>query len=152
VTHVRQQIREAFTTAVTGLTTTGARVYSNRVYPSGADAIPGLTVRTESDALTDQQTIGDREQRELTLIVEARCKPASGGGDVDDVLDTICEEVETALMEDRSLGNRVRWMELQRTQFAFAGDLERPTGVASMVWTMRYYLIASDPSTLIYLA
>ncbi|MEY2654030.1 MAG: hypothetical protein RLZZ524_1058, partial [Pseudomonadota bacterium] len=42
--HLRQQIREAVAGAVTGLTTTGARVYQGRVYPLEDAQLPGLTV------------------------------------------------------------------------------------------------------------
>lgn len=150
MSHARQQIRDAFVTAVTGLTTTGSRVYSSRVYPQGDDALPGLIVRTASDRLGGSQTNGDRVSRDLVFECEARCKPAEGAGDVDDLLDTICAEVETALGADRSLGNRVRWLQLQGTDFDFV-VLERKAGVAVMTWSCSYYVLEADPTTLIYL-
>lgn len=40
----RQQIREALETQLTGLTTTGARVYTSRVYPLNEDNLPALRI------------------------------------------------------------------------------------------------------------
>ena len=50
MSHVRQQIRERVATTLTGLTTTGSRVYQSRVYPLGPNNLPGLLVFTSSES------------------------------------------------------------------------------------------------------
>ena len=40
MSHVRQQIREAFGTACTGLTTTGSNVFQSRSYPLETADLP----------------------------------------------------------------------------------------------------------------
>jgi hypothetical protein len=42
--HLRKQIRDNVVTALTGLSTTGSRVYGSRVYPMAAANLPGLCV------------------------------------------------------------------------------------------------------------
>ena len=45
--HLRKQIRDNVVTALTGLSTTGSRVYASRVYPN----LPGLCVYTKSESV-----------------------------------------------------------------------------------------------------
>ena len=45
--HVRQQIREEIGTTLTGLTTTGSRVYQSRVYPLESGGTPALLIYTK---------------------------------------------------------------------------------------------------------
>ena len=47
--HIRQQIRERIATNLTGLTTTGTRVYQSRVYPLEDNNLPGLIIYTVSE-------------------------------------------------------------------------------------------------------
>jgi hypothetical protein len=53
--HVRQQIRERVATTLTGLTTTGSKVYQSRVYPLAANNLPGLLVFTNSETSEPDQ-------------------------------------------------------------------------------------------------
>ena len=144
--HARQQIREAVVQALTGLQTTGSNVYESRVYPH--DVLPSLAVYTVRDEPRQEQTLGQLVHRELTLVVEARAKPADGGPTVDDQLDTICAEVEAALMADQTLGGLVQGTELQETEIELSGELERPVGIARMRWRIVYAIVATDPTTL----
>ena len=49
--HVRQQIREKFGTTLTGLTTTGSRVYESRVYP--LETVPALVIYTNAGTVSN---------------------------------------------------------------------------------------------------
>jgi len=40
--HLHKQIRAALVTKLTGLATSGARVYANRLYPLDSANLPGL--------------------------------------------------------------------------------------------------------------
>ena len=42
--HLHKQIRDALVTKLTGLTTSGARVYANRLYPLDSANLPGLRI------------------------------------------------------------------------------------------------------------
>ena len=63
--HVRKSIRDNIVTAVTSLSTTGARVYRLRIYPlETATNLPGLcvyTLREASEAVIEGQVTKDQE-------------------------------------------------------------------------------------------
>lgn len=142
--HVRRQIREAVATAVTGLATTGARVYQSRVYPLESGNLPGLLIRTYSES-SKAETIHAPKllQRLLLLEVIGIAKYVS---DLDDVLDQICKEVETALAPPvGALGALAKDITLRSTDIAVDGDGDRPTGRARMIFEVEYYTADNAP-------
>ena len=75
--HVRQLIRDNVTTTLTGLTTTGTRVYRSRVYPVATT--PGLAIYTKSESVEYSSMSGQRTQfRSLALTVEIYVKGVTG--------------------------------------------------------------------------
>ena len=141
--HVRQQIRERVGTVLTGLTTTGSNVYQSRVYPLSASNLPGLLIYTlsetsEPDVMGVQQGV----ERLLTLAVEGYAKAT---GNLDDTLDTICKEVETAIAGDTKLNNLARNAFLTSTEIQLNGDGEQPIGVATMTFEVNYRTINNAP-------
>lgn len=93
--HVRKQFRAAAVTRLTGLTTTGARVFPSRVYPVQEAELPGLLVYTQSDAVEALTLdVPEFQQRATELRVEGLASVATG---MDDTLDQISKEVEIAL-------------------------------------------------------
>ena len=99
--HPRKEILDAAVTALTGLTTTGSSVYRSQVYPLEDSNLPALRVYARGDQrgaegrewITVGSDWGDYA-RTVELVVEAVVKAVSG---FDTTLDTICDEVETAL-------------------------------------------------------
>ena len=85
--HVRQQIREHVGTILSGLTSTGNRVYQSRVWPLNADTLPALLVYTTTES-SDTDTMGPTLtlNRELVLIVEGYVRDITV---YDDKIDTI---------------------------------------------------------------
>lgn len=98
--HLHKQIRDKIKTALTGLTTTGDRVYANRLMPMAGANLPGLRIFMDNE---DAQSLTIHEpqflERTLNLMVDCCGKPATSVGStpLDDLLDTISKEVETAL-------------------------------------------------------
>ena len=95
--HLRRQIRERVGTTLTGLSTTGSNVFQSRMYPMESAGLPGLFIYTQNedvsiDAMCATRTVG----RDLELIVEGYAT----GSNLDDTLDQIGKEVETALAGD----------------------------------------------------
>lgn len=141
--HLRRQIREQVATVLTGLATTGARVYQSRLYPVADAHLPGLTIYSleeEADIMT--LTEPRRSERRLQLMVEARAKATA---DLDDVLDGICKEVETALGVSAALGALAKEWNLARTELTFSAEGEIPVGVAAMQWTVIYSVAENAP-------
>lgn len=141
--HVRQQIRDRVTTLLTGLTTTGPRVYPSRVYPLGDDALPGLLIYTgpeNSDIVT--VSAPRCSDRELVLTVEGRAKAVAG---LDATLDTICTEVEKALAADPTLNGLAHEHRLQRTVPELNGNGEQPVGTVTLEFAVMYSVAETTP-------
>lgn len=142
MSHVRQQLRDAVATALTGLTTTGARVFTNRVYPVDVSDCPCLIVRSDGDDV-EAQTIHQPylQVRQTRIQVEAYAEGVDG---FDDEIDTICQEVETAIANASSI--LVKGMYLRGTRIDFDQG-EQPIGRATMVFTKDLYTQSNAPQT-----
>jgi hypothetical protein len=66
--HVHRQIREALATALTGLTTTGSRVYTNRLHALPEDTSPALRIYLDPDSI-DSALVLDLGQQRLGVVV-----------------------------------------------------------------------------------
>lgn len=143
--HMRKTIRDAVVTLLTGLTSTGARVYPSRLYPyDPAEAGgAGLMVYTVSESsLLEGRTL----TRELDLVIEV---VAQVNGTLDDDLDTIAVEVETAMGDDPALGfNGPVDSYLKSTQVALRKDGEKETGGLVMTYGVMYRTTQDNPEAL----
>ena len=147
MSHIRQQIRERFATDCTSLTTTGARVFQSRVYPVQVAELPGLLVYTTSETseVYEAGTTGTRSiKRNLTVVVEAFAQHLTA---LDDTLDTITKEVETAIANSSGLDALCEDWFLESTEISLLGDAEKPTGKASLSFNVTYFNIENDPET-----
>jgi hypothetical protein len=141
--HVRRQIREAVATAVTGLATTSTRVFQSRVYPLEAADLPCLMVWTLSETAEPTTIHAPRLlMRVVSLQIMAIAKATS---DLDDTLDGICKEVEIALANAVSLASLCKSVTLTSTEIELAGTSEQPTGRATMVFDVDYYVAENAP-------
>jgi len=139
--HARTTIRTAVMTACTGLTTTGSNISSSRVYAH--EDLPSLAVYTDNELVTEQS--GQMQWRDLTLIVEGRAQAAT---DVDDTLDTICAEVETALGGDSALA-ALCTCTYAGVDIEYSGAGDQPVALAHISFVLQYQVNESDPTTII---
>ena len=144
--HLRQQIRERVATTVTGLTTTGSRVYQSRVYPLADANLPGLLVYSTSESSEpDVMTSGNRTLfRELEIVIEGYAKATSN---LDDTLDTITDEIETAMAADRTVNSLARDATLASTAITLIGEGEKPVGVVTLTYRVTYRNAMNAPDT-----
>jgi hypothetical protein len=143
--HVRQQIREHVGTILSGLTSTGNRVYQSRVWPLNADTLPALLVYTTTES-SDTDTMGPTLtlNRELVLIVEGYVRDITV---YDDKIDTISSEVEVAMAADRTLGGKAKFSYLSGTEINYNGEGDQPMGIVSLQFTIQYRTAVNDPDT-----
>lgn len=134
-THARQQLRAALVARLTGLATTGARVYQSRTFPMNLECMPGLIVYT-NDESNENGSLGfpRLQQRAVSVSIEGYAKTA---GQVDDVLDQIAMEVEVAISADPLLGGKARDCALQDTQFDL-GPADQNVGVVRLRYLAKY--------------
>lgn len=144
--HLHKQIRGALVTKLTGLATSGARVYANRLYPMDAAQLPGLRIYADAEdveVLTVHPTPIAR--RVLTVSVEACARAASG---LDDTLDQMSKEVETALAGGIAVGSRTLFPTYSGMSYQDEpGDV--PAGVKRMQFSLEFEAAANAPDTLI---
>ncbi len=143
--HVRQQLREAVATAVTGLSTTGSRVYQSRVYPLTDSNLPCLLVTSDGDkseAITVHSPY--QQERATTIRIEGVAKAVSN---IDDTLDTISKEVETAIANSSTA--IVKGLIYQGAQIDYDGSGEQPIGKVTMIFTKDLYTLSNAPDVLI---
>lgn len=102
MSHARKQIRDAFAAAVTGLPTTGARVYIGRVHPLADGHEPSLLIYTGPESV-EAHAMGRPRPLLRTLTLHAHAVVSATDG-VEDALDQIAAEVEAAIGADETLG------------------------------------------------
>ena len=147
MTHAREQIRDALITVLNGLTETGSNVAASRIYSVTEASLPHLSIYTLEEELdADRGMMGDKEYRNLEIIIEARAKLTAA---LDDQLDQIALEVELAITADDTLGIGVKSTELQRTEIELDKDSDQPTGLMRMIWNVAYRIDRTNPELLI---
>jgi len=143
--HARQQIREAIVTAVTGLTTTGSRVFPSRVLPVTESELPCLCVYTRTDTPDyPAGVMANRPRRVLQVHVEGYV-----GGDDQDTLDDIAAEVETALYGAAALDALVGGIELGEQVMRVDGEGAQLLSVVDLVFNVSYSTAEGIPGTVL---
>ncbi len=145
MSHARQQIREAFAAAVTGLASS-ATVYQWRAHPVDASALPAFRVSTPSETVENEDTIGQVHSRMLTIRVEVL---ARGASDVDDTIDTLCMEIEEAIAADSTLSGLVHYCQLDEFEAEIDESAEQPTMQGVLTFTALYVVSDADVETLL---
>jgi hypothetical protein len=143
MSHVRRQIREAAAALVTGLATTGTRVFQSRVYPLNNPDLPCLTVYTDDEDITAETISTLLLERSLHLKIDAYAK---ANANLDDTLDQILAEVETVL-NGSTLGNLAKTTLPVAVHFQMVDSLEKPAGKFELDYLVSYYTSGSNPQT-----
>ena len=87
MSHARQKIRDAVVTLITGLTTTGTRVYDTKLYNlDPTEDLPGLVVYTKHESSERSDFSPNNYYRELEVVIEGYAETNSA---VENPLDTI---------------------------------------------------------------
>ena len=145
MSHVRQQIRDSFFLALTGLTTTGANAYKSRVFPLAEENLPGLIVYTSNEDQDEEEGKQARYQfRQLRVVVEGYDKLTAG---LDDQLDDIAAEIETALFAATLTG--VRTLDLESSDTEIQEGAEQPVGKIILSFLVQYLTREGAPETAI---
>ena len=154
MTHARQTIRDAIVTAVTGLTTTGSNVFTNRL-PSAAfepSQLPCWIVSTiEGDGEdVEEQSMGLGSDKQRTLQVVLRGLAAGATGQASsNTLDTMAEEAETALANPVTGISNVS-LKLRATEFELDEDhsADRPVSIL-LLYDAVYFAAEGAPGTIL---
>lgn len=143
--HLHKQIRSAVVTKLTGLTTSGSRVYANRLQPLPDAMSPTLLVTLDEETAT-QATFHTNPiyERDLRLSVAAIYKATSA---LDDTLDLMSKEVETALAAGITVGSRT--LDVFYTGMSFDDEQsDKPVGIKRMQFSIQFTAAANAPDAL----
>lgn len=141
--HVRQQIRAALETALTGLAT-ASTVYVGRVAPIDADNLPALVVSAAAENVELASKAGAL-LRSLTVEVEGHAQQASG---ILDTFDAIAKEVEIAIAGAADLGDLAALassVALLDTEIEFTGESVQPAGLVRLTYEITYQTTEAAP-------
>jgi hypothetical protein len=141
-THLRKQIREAVATLVTGLSTTSARVHQSRMRPKSDAGLPCLLVHTNDTEQIEAADTNTLQQRSLPIAIRGIAK---GGATLDDTLDQIALEVETALAADPRLGGKASMSRLVSVDTDFDDTTDKPVGEIQLTYLYTYFTQAGTP-------
>jgi hypothetical protein len=143
-THLHKQIRDAMKTALTGLATTGNRVFANRVWPLSAAELPAIRLFSEEEDVEQTGLMGQWRQRTLTLAVEA-CAKASIT--LDDTLDQIGKEIEQALAPGLTVDGQKLFPIYAGMTLDFE-EADQPVGIKRHHFRLIYAAQSAHPDTL----
>lgn len=144
--HAHRQIREAVATALTGLTSTGSRVYPNRLYPIADGDLPALRVFVDNEE-SNAQSIHQPYLQERTLRLQVEgCAKANAA--LDSTLDQISKEVETALAADLVIGS-VRLAPIYTGSEYDDQISEKPVAVKRLSFDIVFYVNSNAPDVLL---
>ena len=134
--HLRRQIRERVATDLTGLSTTGSRVFQTRIFNLEKSKLPCLLIYSEEEtaeisAMGNPRTVS----RNLSLVVEGYAKSTSN---LDDTLDQISKELEPAMAGDLTINDLATDSNLQDVSISYSGEGSKPIGVIRFVYLINY--------------
>lgn len=143
--HIRKLIRDQIATQLTGLTTTGARVYTSRVYPMGGTKLPGLVIYTDNES-AEYATISLPRTiiRTLTVNVEIYVK---GVANYDDDIDQITAEIDAAIYSDVTLNGYAKDTKITGYVVQYVGDGDQPVGTAILSLEVVYTTTEGSPTS-----
>lgn len=136
MTHVRKTIRDDVITELTGLTTTGTNVFDTRIFPLAQTDLPCLVVYTQNE--TSEYGNLTSLEREVQLVVRGIARATAN---VEDTLDLIAEEVETAITG----GSSAKDLYLSSTATEFENDGDNQFGSIEMIFLVLYHTAANTP-------
>jgi len=142
--HVRQQILDNVGTTLTGLTTTGARVYPSRVDQLGSSEVPGLLIYDTEEIVDGDQSTLQAQFRSAAIVVEGTVEGATGDA-ISDTLNLIASEVETAIFVDVTRGGKAVSTFYESTSKTYDSTADNVVGVIRLEFIVNYMTDTGAP-------
>lgn len=145
--HQRKLIRDAVTSIlIAAATAAGSKVYPTRVLPFVLPELPVISVYTLDESVDpDSANTAPRElTRTLSVVIEAMSAP---GPDIDDTMDALALEIETAMHADPYLGDVCVDSLLASTEIESIEEGDREVGWMALTYSVTYRTEAPDAPT-----
>lgn len=142
--HQRQVIRAAIVALLTGHTAAEARVVPCRRNPLRQSDLPAISVYTIDETVDDESAAtAPRElTRRLEVVVQSWVPVTAS---IDDDMDALALEIETAMHADPFLGGAVGDSILKATNLRIDPEGKEPVGVVTMTYEVTYRTLAPEP-------
>jgi hypothetical protein len=127
--------------APTYATSAGPRVLATRNAPVRSD-LPALSVYTDTEIVSETSVSSSPRElaRTLTLVVEGWVSASDTNGEsLDNALDAVALEIETALDQDLNLLGTAFTSVLTSTEFGVKVDGNRPMGCVHLEFAVVYH-------------
>lgn len=141
--HERQAIREAIVAQLIGTapdfrTDARERVFKSRHAPVRHSELPAINVYTESESIKPgSESTAPRElTRTVTVAIEAWTQMTEN---VDDALDELALQIETAMDVDLNLAGTAFDSVLNSTEIGITTAAERPMGVIHLEYAVTFH-------------
>jgi hypothetical protein len=148
--HPRRLLRDAIVATLTGATVAGSRVTKTRRQPSRIEELPEISVYTLEE--TVDEASADMAPRELTrsprIAVVARVIDTDSVP-VDDAMDAIALQIETAMAANRYLdgtaGGRGAILSTTEMVVESSENGDPIVGLIRLIYSATYYTLEVDP-------
>ena len=141
---VRGQIRAAVIAGLTGLVTSGSRVFDSRLNPMDAQSMPGICVSIPSEKPGGEECLSSSE-RIADLFIDLY----ASGAAAEITLDTMESEIETKLWTMQGGG---RWINSLVLGLSFIGmgtkydgEGAKVYGIRRLMYSVSYLINDGDP-------
>ena len=141
-----EEIITTVITTLTGLTTTGAKVFRGRTYPLEATDLPALTVYQGSDTALGENGPNNFSKYDSDQLVRVTAHVKSTATQVETLLNKIRREVHVALMASHTQGLSyvITTIALGADEPVLSGEAEKPNGTMDIDWLIRYRSPVTD--------
>lgn len=146
MSHVRTQIRnQAVTELLAGTTAFGSSIFSTRLYNFRNSNLPACNVYAGEES-AEVATMGPGNSRIISRTLELLVDCYLEDSALDDGLDDLAVEVEKVL--GATTFNRLAFdVSLINTSFDMDSNGEKPVGICTLSWQVKYHVVESDPET-----
>lgn len=145
--HARKMIRDAVVALLIAADTVAhSNVFPTRKIPFRKHELPAIAVFTSGEHVDeDSQVTAPRElTRQLTVTIGCY---VTMGDRVDDAMDAIALEIETAMHADPYLGGKAGDSILRETDFDYVMVGDQEAGLITLTYAVIYRTLAPEPPT-----
>lgn len=148
--HQRKVIRDVVVGLLLGRTAAELRVLASRVVPYRKNELPAISVYTLDETVDgDSASTAPRElTRDLKLEIAGWVAHIPDGPLVDDAMDALALEIETAMDADPFLAGAVGDSILEGTTMAIRGEGDALMGIVTLTYAVTYRTLAPEPPAL----
>lgn len=131
-TLIRNEIKNLLINAPT---TCGDNVYSNRVSAYWRDELPSISIFTTEENAEPRDIRSNQYVRTMNLMFEVH---AEASEDLDQLLDTIADEIEDVMVANQSIGGHAIGSTYTSSSSELTGDATKPIGVLTINYEIKY--------------